>query len=323
MNRRNQVARLLEQDADLTDELAEILSGLSGSPKTLPPKLFYDERGSALFDAICELPEYYPTRTELQIMQTHIGAIAARIGPRASVIELGSGSSLKTRILLEHLCEPAAYVPVDISKDHLVASAHALAGDFPEIEVLPVAADFTQPFPLPSPRTPALRNVVYFPGSTLGNFSPRRAHELLRVMHHEAGHDGGLLIGIDLRKDPDILHRAYNDRAGVTAEFNRNMLRRLNREYGADFDLDAFRHRAIWNDEHGRIEMHLVSECEQSAQVGGHCFEFAPEEFIVTEHSHKYTPREFCTLAEKAGFRIVDAWTDQNEWFSVQYCMRR
>jgi len=323
MDRANEAARLLEQDAGITDELAEILSGLARPQKALPPKLFYDERGSALFDAICELPEYYPTRTELQIMRTHVDAIARRVGPRVSVTELGSGSSLKTRILLDHLHEPVAYVPVDISKEHLVASAEALARDFPEIEILPVAADFTHPFPLPSPRIPALRNVVYFPGSTLGNFSPRKAHELLRVIHHEAGPDGGLLIGIDLKKDAAVLHRAYNDQAGVTAEFNLNMLRRLNREYGADFDLNAFRHRAIWNEKCGRIEMHLVSQRDQSVRIGGQSFRFGEAEFIVTEHSHKYTRREFCAMAEKAGFRIVDAWTDRNDWFSVQYCERR
>jgi uncharacterized SAM-dependent methyltransferase len=176
-------AELLEQDEAVTDDLAEILRGLALPQKALSPKFFYDERGSALFDAICELPEYYPTRTELQIMQTHIEAIAGQIGPRASVIELGSGSSLKTRILLEHLETPAAYVPVDISRDHLAATAAALSRDFPGLDVLPVAADFTHPFPLPSLRTQALRNLVYFPGSTIGNFSPSAAHDLLRVMH--------------------------------------------------------------------------------------------------------------------------------------------
>jgi dimethylhistidine N-methyltransferase len=245
-----QAAPLLEQDEALTDDLAEILQGLARPQKALSPKFFYDERGSALFDAICELPEYYPTRTELQIMRSHIDEMAHRIGPHASVIELGSGSSLKTRILLEHLESPAAYVPVDISRDHLVATADSLSQDFPDLEVLPVAADFTHPFPLPSPRIPPQRNVVYFPGSTIGNFSPMAALELLRVMYQEAGPGGALLIGIDLKKDPAILHRAYNDSAGTTAEFNLNLLRRLNNEFGADIRLKNFRHRATWNETH-------------------------------------------------------------------------
>jgi L-histidine N-alpha-methyltransferase len=316
-------AILTEQDDAVTDDLAEILEGLSRPQKSLSPKFFYDERGSALFEAICELPEYYPTRTELGIMRAHIGDIAQRVGPRASVIEPGSGASVKTRILLEHLDQPAAYVPVDISREHLVASAAELARDFPAIEVLPVAADFTHPFPLPSPRIPPERNLVYFPGSTIGNFSAAAAQDFLRVMHQEAGDNGALLIGIDLKKDPAVLHRAYNDSAGVTAEFNLNMLRRINREFGADFDLAAFRHRAVWDEEYGRIEMRLVSDRAQTVRIGGREFGFKPDEFIVTEHSHKYSPRQFSKMAERAGFRVVDAWTDPNRWFSVQFCLWR
>ncbi|MDT8319954.1 MAG: L-histidine N(alpha)-methyltransferase [Xanthomonadales bacterium] len=313
---------LTEQDDTLTKDLAEILRGLSMVQKSLSPKFFYDERGSALFDAICELPEYYPTRTELQIMRSRIGEIAARVGPRASVIEFGSGSSRKTRILLEHLDDLAAYVPVDISRDHLLAAAQSIAADFPAIEILPVAADFTRPFPLPNPRIEPQRNLVYFPGSTIGNFSLQAAHELLRVMHQEAGENGALLIGVDLKKDPRILERAYNDGAGVTADFNLNLLSRLNREFGADFDLDRFRHRAIWNAAAGRIEMHLVSLCEQRVHVGGRAFEFAADEFIVTEYSHKYTLEQFNVMATGAGFRVIDAWTDPRKWFSVQFCLR-
>jgi dimethylhistidine N-methyltransferase len=316
-------AELTDQDETYVKDLAEILEGLSLGQKTLSPKFFYDERGSALFETICDLPEYYPTRTEFGIMRRHAGDIAERVGPQASVIEFGSGSSVKTRILLDHLDRPAAYVPVDISRDHLAAAAADLARDFPAIEILPVAADFTHPFPLPSPRTPPLRNLVYFPGSTIGNFLPSAAHDLLRVMHVEAGEGGALLIGVDLKKDPEVLHRAYNDSAGVTAEFNLNMLHRLNREFGADFDVAAFRHRAIWNETDGRIEMHLVSLREQSVSVGGRTFSFRPDEFIVTEHSHKYSPRQFGAMAERAGFRVVDAWTDADRWFSVQYCVRR
>jgi len=313
---------VLNQDEAVTDGLGEILQGLSRQQKSLSPKFFYDERGSALFDAICELPEYYPTRTELRIMQTHIEAIAGLIGPRASVIEFGSGSSLKTRILLEHLDTPAAYVPVDISRDHLASTAEALSRDFPGLEILPVAADFTHPFPLPSPRIPPLRNLVYFPGSTIGNFSPLAAHELLRVMHHEAGNGGALLIGVDLKKDPAILHHAYNDSAGITAEFNLNLLRRLNEEFGADFTLGNFSHRAIWNEARGRIEMHLVSRCGQDVRVGGRLFHFKRDEFLVTEHSHKYSEPEFRTMATTAGFLPTCVWTDPKKWFSVFFCTR-
>jgi L-histidine N-alpha-methyltransferase len=315
-------ARLLEQDEAVTDDLGEILHGLSRQQKSLSPKFFYDERGSALFDAICELPEYYPTRTELQIMQTHIEAIAGLIGPRASVIELGSGSSLKTRILLEHLETPAAYVPVDISRDHLASTAKALSRDFPGLDILPVAADFTHPFPLPSPRISPSRNLVYFPGSTIGNFSTSAAHDLLRVMHQAAGSRGALLIGVDMKKDPAILHLAYNDRAGITAEFNLNLLRRLNREFGADFELTNFSHRAIWNEACGRIEMHLVSQCEQSVRIGGRTFQFEQDEFLVTEHSHKYSESRFRTMARRAGFLPTCSWTDPEGWFSLFFCIR-
>jgi L-histidine N-alpha-methyltransferase len=315
-------AQLTEQDETITKDLAEIIEGLSRDQKALSPKFFYDERGSELFEAICDLPEYYLTRTELGIMRTHIPDIAAQVGPCASIIELGSGSSLKTRMLLEHLDRPAAYVPVDISRDHLVAAAEGLARDFPDIEILPVAADFTHPFPLPSPRMSPLRNVLYFPGSTIGNFSPNAAHELLCVMHEEAGENGALLIGIDLKKDPEVLRRAYNDSAGVTAAFNLNMLRRINREFGADFDLDAFSHSAVWDEDNGRIEMRLVSRQDQTVHLGGDTIRFAPGEHIVTEHSHKYSAGQFSQMAERAGFRVVDAWTDANRWFSIQYCLR-
>jgi dimethylhistidine N-methyltransferase len=315
-------ARLTEQDSTLAAETAEILEGLGRPQKMLSPKFFYDERGSALFEAICELPEYYPTRTELAIMRGRAADMAARVGPLANVIEFGSGSSLKTRILLRHLERPAAYVPVDISRDHLMVSTRALAAEFPALEILPVAADFTRPFEVPQPRLAASHNLIYFPGSTIGNFSPGAARELLRIMHEEAGENGALLIGVDLKKDRDVLERAYNDSAGVTAEFNLNMLRRLNREHGADFDLSAFRHRAIYSEEHGRIEMHLISLRDQQVRVGSRRFAIARDEFIVTEHSHKYSLRQFGELAASAGFRTVDAWTDEKGWFSVQYCLR-
>lgn len=315
-------AVLTEQDESIVNDLAEIMAGLSRPQKMLPPKFFYDRAGSRLFDEICQLPEYYLTRTELQIMECFVDEIACRVGPQASLIEFGSGSSLKTRILLEHLDHLAAYVPVDISKDHLVVAAAELAKDYPHIEVLPVAADFTHPFPLPQPKRMPLRNLVYFPGSTIGNFAPDAAHELLRVMHQEAGDNGALLIGVDLKKDVAVLERAYNDSAGITARFNLNMLQRLNREFDADFDLTGFRHCAIYNEEFGRIEMHLVSLREQSFSVCGRPFTLARGESIVTEHSHKYSLQEFRAMAERAGFCVDAVWTDPEQLFSVQYCLR-
>jgi len=313
---------LTEQDSDLAGDLTEILIGLGQSPKVLSPKFFYDERGSRLFEKITELPEYYLTRTELSIMRKHIGEIVSRVGPHASLIEFGSGSSVKTRILLEHLDRLAAYVPVDISRDHLVAAAEALALEFPHIEVLPVAADFTQPFDLPQPRVMPLRNIVYFPGSTIGNFMPASAQALLEVMYQEAREDGALLIGVDLKKDKAILERAYNDSAGVTAQFNLNMLRRLNNEFAANFDLSRFEHRAVYREEPGRIEMHLVARCRQTVRVAGEDFRFEEGESIRTECSHKYTLEEFAGMARRAGFVVDTVWMDSEELFSVQYCLR-
>ncbi len=320
--RTSQAAALTEQDFSVADNLAEILEGLSRPQKSLSPKFFYDERGSQLFDAICELPEYYLTRTELAIMRAHIGDIAALVGPQASLIEFGSGSSRKTRMLLEGLDRLAAYVPVDISREHLMTAAESLAADYPDIEVWPVLADFMQPFKLPNPSVMPLRNIVYFPGSTIGNFSPAEADSLLRVMHQEAGEDGALLIGVDLQKDKAVIERAYNDSAGVTAEFNLNVLLRINREFGGNFDVDLFWHHAVYNEEHGRIEMSLISECEQIVRISGRSFHFDKGEAILTEHSHKYTLAQFNKMANRAGFAVDTVWTDSEQLFSVQYCLR-
>lgn len=311
-----------EQNADSAADLNEVLQGLRQPRKVLTPKFFYDERGSLLFEQITELPEYYPTRTELAIMRENIHEIVSLIGPQASLIEFGSGSSMKTRILLECLDRLAAYVPVDISRDHLLAAAEALAAEFPHIEVLPVVADFTQPFDLPQPKIMPLRNIVYFPGSTIGNFMPDAALALLEVMYQEAKEGGALLIGVDLKKDATILERAYNDSAGVTAKFNLNMLRRLNNEFSANFDLDRFEHRAIYKESPGRIEMHLVSTSAQEVSVAGEVFHFEEGESIRTECSHKYTLEEFEAMAERAGFSVNRVWTDPEELFSVQYCLR-
>lgn len=313
---------LTEQRDRAASDLAEIVAGLSAPQKMLSPKFFYDERGSRLFEDITELPEYYLTQTEIGIMEANAGEMAELIGKQASLIEFGSGSSLKTRMLLASMHEPAVYVPVEISKELLVASADSLNAEFPSLEVLPVVADFTKPFDLPSPRVMPLRNVVYFPGSTIGNFEPDDALDLLRVMHHEAQEDGALLIGVDLQKDPAVLEAAYNDSRGVTAEFNLNVLRRINHSFGADFDLDAFEHRAYWNAEAGRIEMHLVARSAQSVRIGEHRFAFAAGESIHTENSHKFTLDGFAGMVAAAGFEVASVWTDDREWFSIQYCVR-
>ncbi|MEK9833772.1 MAG: L-histidine N(alpha)-methyltransferase, partial [Rhodospirillaceae bacterium] len=247
----------VEYDHAADSFLDDVLEGLAQSQKKLSSKYFYDERGSKLFDDICELTEYYPTRTETALLQTHAAEFATLIGANASVVEFGSGSSTKIRILLDALETPAAYIPVDISREHLLESAKALAGAYPDLPVVPIAADYTQPFDLPEISGEAAR-IGFFPGSTIGNFTRDAAAEFLRAAATDLGADNGLLIGVDLRKDVDVLHAAYNDAAGVTAEFNLNVLRRVNRELGGDFDLDAFTHDARWVAEKGRIEMHLV-----------------------------------------------------------------
>lgn len=302
--------------------IQEIVDGLQQDEKSISPKYFYDERGSQLFDRITTLPEYYPTKTEFGIMRQNIAEIAELVGPQASLIELGSGSSSKTRVLLEHLNELAVYVPVDISEEHLLASAQQIRAEFPELEVLPVVADFTRHFALPKPTVMPRRNLVYFPGSTIGNFTNDVALDLLKVMYDEAGEDGAMLIGVDLQKDPELIERAYNDSAGVTAEFNLNMLRHLNREYGSDFDLHSWSHDARYNEDEGRVEIRLINETEQTVNIGEEEVVFGEGEGILTEYSHKYTLAGFAAMAGKAGFRVERVWTDADRLFSVQYCVR-
>ena len=304
------------------DVLDELIGGLSQPQKMISPKYFYDEIGSQLFEEITELPEYYLTDAELDIMRTHVDEMATQIGKQASLIEFGSGSSLKTRVLLEHLVELAAYVPVDISEDHLYTSAQKIRSEFPELAVHPVVADFTKPFTLPTPDTMPVKNVVYFPGSTLGNFEYAEAMDLLRVMYGEAGAGGALLIGLDLQKEADIIHRAYNDSKGITAKFNLNMLRHLNTNYGANFDLGTFEHRAEYDEDKGRVVLELVSQKDQTFEVGDTEFEIADGEAILTEYSHKYTLEGFARMAHDAGFEVETAWTDPEELFSVLYCIR-
>ena len=316
------MAKAARQSNVQDEELEQLLDGLRQPEMMISPKYFYDERGSQLFEEITRLPEYYPTETELGIMRDNIDEIAELVGKQASLIEFGSGSSLKTRILLDHLDELAAYVPVDISQDHLLESAHQIRGEFPGLDVLPVVADFTQPFELPSPKVMPVRNIVYFPGSTIGNFTHDAAQELLQVMYGEAGAGGALLIGIDVQKDPAIIERAYNDSAGVTAEFNRNVLHHLNREFGADFDPDAFAHRAEYNEDEGRVEIRLVSEQDQEFTLGRESFSIDKDEAILTEYSHKYTLEGFAAMAREAGFRVERVWMDAARLFSVQYLVR-
>jgi dimethylhistidine N-methyltransferase len=302
-----------------TDALTNgVLEGLRKHPRQLSPVWFYDELGSFLFDSICELPEYYLTRTERQIMRQHAPDMAHHIGPDAAIIEFGSGTSTKTRDLLTQLEKPAAYVPVDIARDHLLAAASAIARDYSTLRVIPICADFTQPFDLPTTVYAAARRVVYFPGSTLGNFDPAQARGLLQRMRQIIGANGAVLIGIDLKKDPRILERAYNDRAGVTAEFNINALRHLNRELGTDFDLDAFEHLAVWVEDQSRIEMHLVSKRDQTVHLGDESVEIEKGEHLTTEFCHKYTLETFADLAATAGLSVSRVWMDPAKQFSVQ-----
>lgn len=300
-----------------TDFLHDVISGLNDEPKTLPCKYFYDKRGSELFDQICELPEYYLTRAEANIMRRYAGEMAAQIDRGVRLVEYGSGSSTKTRLLLDHLIDPAAYVPVDISAEHLEETARDLRANYPHIEILPVAADFTQPFELPQPRQTPTHTAVYFPGSTIGNFEREAAAALLRQMAGHCDRGGGLLIGVDLKKDTATLEAAYNDAQGVTDAFNRNMLRRINRELDADFAIDEFQHVAEYNADAGRIEIFLESQGEQRVNVDGHEFDFDDGERIVTEHSHKYTIDEFSELAGSAGFVHHRHWSDSSDRFAV------
>ncbi len=305
----------IDEQTQLRDEL---LAGLRRTQKTLPSKYFYDDVGSALFEDICALREYYPTRTEIGILEHNIHDIAARIGSRCLLIEYGSGASVKIRLLLDHLRGIAGYVPIDISAEHLLSAADELRAEYPKLRILPVPADYTLEFDLPDIEFPYDRRVVFFPGSTIGNFTPEQARDFLSHIAETAAEDGGLLIGVDLKKDIAVLEAAYNDSRGVTADFNLNMLVRLNKEFDGDFDLDAFRHSAVYNAAVGRIEMHLVSKHEQVARVAGEQFLFRAGESILTEYSYKYTPEEFAELAAPY-FNVESVWTDQKRWFSVQY----
>ncbi len=298
--------------------LEEVTAGLSRTPKRLPSKYFYDERGSQLFDQITQLDEYYLTRAETWIMERFAAEMAAEIGAGALVVEPGAGSGAKTRLLLEHLESPAAYVPVDISGTYLFEAARRLSQDCPDVPVLPLVGDFTRQITLPTPPTRPQRRVVYFPGSTIGNFTPLEATRLLARMRSLVGPGGAVLIGFDLLKDVAVLEAAYDDADGVTARFNRNVLAHINDALGADFDPSAFEHDAPFNVEAARIEMYLVSSRDQSVSIGGRTFEFERDEPILTEYSSKYTLDSFGELASSAGLVPARTWTDEGEMFCVQ-----
>lgn len=297
--------------------LNDVLHGLKIKQKTLPCKYLYDERGSQLFDQICELDEYYVTRAELSIMESCAASIAEQIDTEVMLVEYGSGSSLKTRILLDALIQPRAYVPVDISEDHLRKTARELQESYPELQVLPVVADFTKPFQLPRCDPAASHVAIYFPGSTIGNFTEEAAGKLLEQMSNMLGPQGGLLIGIDLHKATDVLESAYNDALGVTAEFNLNLLARINHELDGNFDLEQFEHKAFYNQSQHRIEISIVSLTDQIVEIGDEAITFSKGEEILTEYSHKYTVAGFAQFSSQFGFSLHKHWTDENEYFAV------
>lgn len=296
-----------------------VLAGLGRAPKSLPCKFFYDARGSALFEEICQLPEYYLTRTEIAILSDNAADIAAELGAHCRLVELGSGASIKVRILLEALASPAAYVAVDISREHLREAAAQLAADFPDLSVVAVCADYTRAFRLPPLAGPAGKRVGFFPGSTIGNFEPDAVTRFLRNCAELLGPGGEMLIGADLKKAPAVLNAAYNDRAGINAAFNLNLLQRINRELDGDFVMGRFAHVATYKETAGRVELYLKSLAAQQVTVAGRRFEFSDGELIHTENSYKYAIPEFQALARRAGFLPVRTWTDKDGLFSLQY----
>lgn len=299
--------------------LTDVLHGLSQAQKQIPPKYFYDEAGARLFEAICELPEYYVTRTETAMMSEYADEMAALIGSDSILIEYGSGASRKTRCLIE-ASRPRLYMPIDIARETLLDAARAIERDYPPLTVWAVCADYSLPLAPPEP-SPAFdgRKLVYFPGSTIGNFTPEEALIFLANARQAAGDSGAMLIGVDLKKSKSVLEAAYDDAQGVTAQFNLNLLARANRELGADFNLARFRHLAFYEPRLGRIEMHLVSRKDQQVTIAGRVFEFREGETIHTENSYKYSVDEFCNLACSAGFEPVKCWVDRNALFSIHY----
>jgi len=308
-----------ENSADLKLMLKEVVNGLNKPQKELPCKFFYDEEGSLLFDQICGLDEYYITRTELSIMEDYIDEIADFLDDKLMFIEYGSGSSEKIKIILDHVNKIKVYVPIDISGDHLIKSAAQIASEYRYIEVIPLWADYNKPFTIPHPESVIEQKIVYFPGSTIGNFHPADAVSFLKGIAKVVGKSGGLIIGVDLKKDRKILQQAYNDYQGITAAFNLNQLKHLNDRLNTSFDLNAFEHDAFYNTEKSRIEMHLVSKRDQSVQLNGATIHFKQGETIWTESSYKYDINEFAYLAREAGFETKRVWRDKKHLFSVHY----
>jgi dimethylhistidine N-methyltransferase len=310
------LARTIVIDTAASEFATDVVAGLTAAPKRLSPKYFYDSTGSALFERITELPEYYPTRREIGILNEHAGDIAALIPRGAALVEFGSGSSTKTRIVLSTAKSLAAYVPVDISSQFLHQQMAGLRREYAKLAVLPVAADFTRPFDLPeAART--MPRVGFFPGSTIGNFEPHEASAFLRHAARILGPGAAFVVGVDLVKDTQVLQKAYNDSRGVTAKFNLNLLTRINRELGAKFNLACFEHHAFFNRERSRIEMHLASLKRQRIKVCGECIEFRAGETIHTENSYKYSVESFRALARGAGWMPAEVWTDADSYFSV------
>ena len=296
----------------------DLLAGLSTMPRSVSPKYFYDAPGSVLFDRICELPEYYPTRVELGLLSAHADEIGRYMGPRAEVVEFGAGSLRKIRLLLDAMDQPERYLPIDISGEHLDTAAKVLRHDYPSLHVQPLIADYTRHLLLPAPREGSGRRVGFFPGSTIGNFTPAEALHFLQMVG-QVLRGGALLLGADLVKDPAVLHAAYNDAQGVTAAFNLNLLARANRELDGDFDLVQFAHSAFYNAPLQRIEMHLVSRLRQQVHLCGRCFEFAEGETLHTENSCKFTIESVQALARQTGFTPGPVWTDPQKLFSLHW----
>jgi dimethylhistidine N-methyltransferase len=311
--------RLVDLEPDTKTFRQEVLEGLGSSPKFIPSKFFYDDRGSRLFEQITKLEEYYPTRTEAAIMRANIGTIAQVIGPNVQLIEFGSGNGEKVRYLLNNLEAPARYVPIDISRTMLLKSAESLAREYPGLEVAPVCADYTDSVTLPPSQARTEKTVVFFPGSTIGNFQPNEAEAFLHRTRALVGDTGALLIGVDLKKNIDRLNRAYNDSLGVTAQFNLNLIRRIAREFNSEIHEEDFEHLAFYNENEGRIEMHLVSKRDHQVCLAGTGVEFAKGEHIITEYSYKYSVEEFTSLASGAGFVPHSMWTDSERLFGVFY----
>ena len=308
--------QFFEQPAQIEDIHAQLLQGFSQAQKSVSPKFFYDERGSELFTSITRTKDYYPTRTEIALLKTYGLEMAECIGENATLIEYGSGSSEKIRILLETL-RPKKYLPMDISRDYLAQAANTIANDYPWLEVLATCVDYSREFEIP---VPLEGNVAgFFPGSSIGNFNPATALTFLKRVRRQVGHQGGLLIGVDLKKDVDILNRAYNDSEGITAAFNLNVLNHINELYEGDFDLSKFSHKAAYNEALGCIQMFIVSQCDQLVQIAGESFSLAEGEEIHTENSFKYSEKEFRQLCREAGFASDRFWTDEQQWFGVFY----